>query len=489
MDGLRDRLIKVVGRENFFDDNKTLAMYACDESFAKSMMPRFVVKADSAEKVQQIVKLANETKTPLVPVSSGGKRYKGDTVPSVPEAVILDLSGMKKILNINRQQRIAVVEPGVTYGELLAALKKEGMTLSVPLTPKMSKSVVASVLDMEPRLNSLHQWNFIDPLRCTEVVWGDGNKMFTGEAGGSPMDLAKQWQTEKWQISGTGPMMLDFYRLLTGSQGSMGIVTWASLKCEVDTMLHKLHLVAAKKSEDLNDFMYRVLRLRLSNELMIMSGTYLASLLGVSAEKVIELKKELPAWVALVGIAGREILPEERVSAQELDIAEIAQQFGLKMVPAVNGAKGDQVLEKILNPSGSKYWKETYKGAFQDIFFTTTLDKTPAFIQAMNTMAEECGYPTTDIGTYIQPQNMGTSCHCEFSLPYDASDAKQTEQVKKLFQKASESFAMMGAYYLRPHGIWAHLQLNKDAQSTSLLKKMKDIFDPNNIMNTGKLSI
>ena len=44
----------------------------------------------------------------------------------------------------------------------------------------------------------------------------------------------------------------------------------------------------------------------------------------------------------------------------------------------------------------------------------------------------------------------------------------------------------LGGYYARPYGIWAGIQLNKDAQSYVMLKKMKDIFDPNNIMNTGK---
>lgn len=489
MDGLKEKLVSIVGTNSVSDDTQVLERYAKDRSLATPMMPRFVVKVKSADEVQKIVKVANETKTPLVPVSSGAPHYKGDTVPSVPQSVIVDLSGMKKILNINRQQRVAIVEPGVTYGELQTALSKEGMTLSTSLAPRATKSVLASVLDIEPRLNSLHQWNFIDPLRCAEVIWGDGNRMFTGEAGGSPMDLEKQWSTEKWQVSGTGPMMLDFYRLLTGSQGSMGIVTWVSLKCETNTKVHKLYFVPAKRSEELNDFVYRVLRLRFSNELMIMNGSYLAALLGESANQVTALMGDLPPWVALVSVAGREILPEERVKGQEQDIAEIAQQFGLHTVPAVPGAKGGDVLAKMLNPSKENSWKETYKGAFQDIFFTTTLDQTPPFIEKMYWLAEEAGYPAKDIGIYLQPQHMGTCYHCEFSIPYSPDNKKEEERVKKLFYKASEAFSSMGAYFLRPHGVWARLQLNKDAQSATLLKKMKGIFDPNNIMNTGKLSV
>jgi FAD/FMN-containing dehydrogenase len=489
MDGLVERLAALVGRENVVDDASTLERRSKDGSFAAPMKPRLVVKVKNADQVQSIVKLANETGTPLVPVSSTGPGQRGDTVPSVPEAIIVDLSGMKRILSVNRQQRMAVVEPGVTYGELNAALAKEGLEFSMPLAPKAGKSVVASVLDMEPRLNALHQWNFIDPLRCTEVVWGDGNRMFTGEAGGGPLDVEKQQESERWQVSGTGPMMLDFYRLLTGAQGSMGIVTWASLKCEAASPLHAMHLVPAAKVEDLIDFVYRVIRLRLGSEMAIVNRAALAALVADDSADMAALTASLPAWVALVGVSGQSLLPEQRVQAQTLDIAEIAQQFGLKLLPSLPGLSGEKVYAKATGTGGASSWKNKAKGAFAELFFTTTLDRFPEFNAKMTELAAAAGYPLADIGVYVNPQNMGTSYHCEFILPYDGASASETARAKKLFVHASEVFAGMGAYYLRPHGIWSRLQLNKDAQSTMILQRMKGIFDPNNIMNTGKLGL
>jgi FAD/FMN-containing dehydrogenase len=489
VDAIKERLVAILGEESVSDNAEILESFASDRSFVKPLKPWFVVKPVNTAQVQKLVKLANEADMPLVPVSSGSPRFRGDTVPGVPQSIIVDLSGMKKILSINRRHRMAVVEPGVTYEELLPALASEGMTLSMPLAPKPNKSVLASVLEVEPRLNALHQWNYTDPLRCMEVIWGDGNRMFTGEAGGGPADLQKQQSAEKWQVNAVGPMMFDFYRLLTAAQGSMGIVTWASLKCEVLPKIHKLYIVPADKPEDLNDFVYRVIRLRFSNELMVMNSSYLAYLLGDCTEEIKRLQAELPSWVALIGIAGRELLPELRVEAQENDIAEIAQQFGLKLLPSVPGAVGEEVLGKIINPSEGKYWKETYKGAFQDIFFVTTLDRTPEFIDAMYSLATASGYPATDIGVYIQPQHMGSSYHCEFSIPYNPADAMETSKVQKLYIKASEEFSSMGAYYARPYNIWSRLQINKDAQSTIILKKLKGIFDPNGIMNPGKISI
>ena len=73
------------------------------------------------------------------------------------------------------------------------------------------------------------------------------------------------------------------------------------------------------------------------------------------------LKAELPNWVAAVGISGDILLPELKVSGQEQDIADIAKQVGLPFHSAIPGATGEEVLSKSINPSGEKYWKQTYK--------------------------------------------------------------------------------------------------------------------------------
>lgn len=489
MESMKQKLVGIVGANNVIDNPAVLESYSKDESFATPMMPVLVVKPENSAQVQELVKWANESKTPLVPVSSGAPHFKGDTVPSVPESVIVDLSGMNKIININRQQRMAVIEPGVTYGQLQEALAKEGMTLSTSLRPRANKSVLTSVLEIEPRLNCLHQFNYTEPLRCTEVTFGDGNTIFTGEAGNGPRDLAKQWEQEKWQVHSNGPNMTDMLRMIIQAQGSMGIVTWASLKCELLPTIKKMYLVPAKKSNDLEAFAYKVTWARFGDKLYMMNRAYLANLLGETSEKICELKAELPNWVAAVGISGDMLLPELKVSAQEHDIADFAKLAGVQFLSAIPGATGEQVLSKSINPSGENYWKQTYKGSFQDIFFITTLDKTSKFIDAMYELAIEAGYPTEDIGIYIQPQHMGTSVHLEFSLPYNPDNAKEVKKVKDLYNKASREMSKLGGYYARPYDIWATIQLNKDAQSYEILKKIKNIFDPNNIMNTGKLTL
>ena len=66
-----------------------------------------------------------------------------------------------------------------------------------------------------------------------------------------------------------------------------------------------------------------------------------------------------------------------QIQSHEQHIADIAQQFGLKYVPALPGLSGDAAYRKLTGTCGAESWKARKKGAFAELFFTTTLDKVP----------------------------------------------------------------------------------------------------------------
>ncbi|MDR1571154.1 MAG: FAD-binding oxidoreductase [Clostridiales Family XIII bacterium] len=484
----KESLVKMLGEERVIDDPKILASYAETRSFGPHFAPWLAVRPDGPEAVERLVGWANESRTPLVPVSSKGLKIRGDSVPSVPEAVVVDLSDMKKILSVNRQHRIAVVEPGVTYGELNAALAEENMVMPMSLRPKAGKSVMTDVLEGEPRLNPMVQWSYYDPLRCMEVTWGEGVRMFTGEAAAGARDLESQWADEKWQVNVAGPFMLDFYRVLTAAQGSMGIVTWASLKCAVKPLLHRMFVASANSLSELEGFVYRAMWTRFPDEIFIMNRSQLASLLGKTSGEIAVLKPLLPPWTVAVGVAGRELLPEERFEARSKDLTDIAQENGLDLRESIDSLDGDAVLREASSACVGTYWKDLWAGSSQSIFFVTQLERAPLFLKRVTELAESLSYPVGDIGVYIQPKHLGSAYHMEFTLPYDPDSARETRLAEELFDAASREIAGLGGYYSRPYGKWAGIQLNKDAQSLLALKRIQGIFDPNGIMNPGKLA-
>jgi FAD/FMN-containing dehydrogenase len=448
------------------------------------LKPWSVVRPQNVVQVQELVKWANQTQTPLVPVSSGPPHFHGDTVPSSPGAVMVDLSGMKKIIHIDTRNRMVIMEPGVTYGELQPELAKSGLRVSSSLAPRANKSVVANLLEREPITIPRYQWNFLDPLRCLEVVWGDGQKMTTGDSSGN---LEDEWAKGFAQVGPTGPAQTDFYKLASAAQGSMGIITWASIKCEVLPSVHKMFFVRANKLEDLLDLTYDILRIRFGDELLILNRWQLATLLGKSSDQIKALADQLPPWLLLIGIAGRNRLPQERLAYQEKDISAMAQKYRLQLLPAILDIDSSDVLKAVLNPSKDSYWKLGYKGACQDIFFLSTLDKSPDFVKVLYAVTKSFNYPNSEIGVYIQPVHQGASCHIEFDLPFDRNNPHELSRMQELYIKASEELLNHGAYYSRPYGIWANMAYNRDAQTTNVLRKIKGIFDPNNVMNPGKL--
>jgi FAD/FMN-containing dehydrogenase len=486
MDDKKSELKEIVGNEGIFPKSEFDAFYSLDHELTKSFPPDLRIAPKNTDEVQKIVIWANETQTPLVPVSSGSPHFRGDTYPTAPEAVMVDLSNMKRILKIDRRNRLALIEPGVTYTELQPALREEGLRIIAPLLPRKNKSVLTSLLEREPVMSPKYQWNLLEPLRSLEIIWGNGDKFYSG-SGTLRGENNEDWKAGLVPLVGPGPGQLDFYKFVSAAQGSMGIVTWASVKCEVYPETRKLFFVPAQKLEDLIDFTYQLLKFRFGDELFILNSTCLANILGAQAVEIESIKNKLAPWTVVVGINGGQILAEEKLAAQEADIRDIAQQQGLSLVPALEGIRGDEMLDIILHPSSEPYWKLRFKGGSQDIFFLSTLDKTPGFINTMFSIANEEQYPVPDIGIYIQPVQQGVGCHCEFILPFERQNQTEVQKTQGLFRKASQSLFRKGAYFSRPYGIWADMVYNADARSMIVTQKIKDIFDPQHVMNPGKL--
>jgi FAD/FMN-containing dehydrogenase len=299
------------------------------------------------------------------------------------------------------------------------------------------------------------------------------------------MEIRKKTQdTALYQY---GPGQFNYHKLLSAAQGTMGIVTWASLRCEVLPKVQKFFLVPSDGLDNIIGFAYKLLRIRFHDELLLLNSSSLASILGEGTEQIMALRKELPPWTLVLGLTGRDIMAEERVAFLEKDIGDIAQQFGVHLESAIPGASDGQVAEAVLNPSKEPYWKLRNKGGCQDIFFLTTLNRIPEFVTTMNSLAEAFKYSPSDIGVYIQPTHLGTSCHLEFSLPFDLSDEREVAMVQGLFTKASKELGKQGAFFSRPYGIWADMAYSRNAEHTSLSRKLKGLFDPNNVLNPGKL--
>jgi FAD/FMN-containing dehydrogenase len=483
----KEKLVKIAGASNVSYDQANLDEYSRDVSFVNAIRPECVVKPTSTEAVQQLVKLANETSTPLVPVSSGPPHFRGDTVPSIGGAVIVDMSKMKKIINVDRARRVAMVEPGVTFGELIAASQKEGIRLNLPLLPRKSKTVIGSLLEREPVIMPKYQWDISDPLACVDVIFGSGEEFRTGQAAG-PGTVEEQWKVGGVQKAPYGPGVASWHRIIQGAQGTIGIVTWASMRCELLPSVEEPFVVGSDNFVTLVELASWLVRLRMVNECFILNNTNLAAIFAKKWPKDYQaLKDAMPAWILFYNVAGYEYLPEERVSSYIKDITDITKRMGVEALKAVGGISANEILKTVQQPSEEPYWKLRYKGGCEDVLFLTINDKLEGQIGAMFDTVKKGGYPSSDIGVYIQPIVQGTGVHCEFNLFYDPANASEVTRVKNLTNAAVKALLAKDAFFSRPYGENSKMIMNRDAATIGVLNKLKKMFDPNYIMNPGKV--
>jgi FAD/FMN-containing dehydrogenase len=482
------RLVEIVGASNVSHEQAILGEYSRDLSFVPTVRPRYVVKPVNVKQVQDIVRWANETLTPLVPVSSGPPHFRGDTIPSVGGAVILDLSRMKRILRVDPINRLAMVEPGVTFAELQPELEKAGLFAYMPLCPRSSKSVIGSMLEREPITMPAHHWDCTDPMLCAEIVFGTGDKLRGGEAAG-PDTIEEQWEMGKAQMTPMGLGQFNEHRLISGAQGTIGIVTWSTLKCRFLSKLNRTFFVPIDKIEPLIDLSYKLMRIRLGDHLLILNGLNLACLLAETPGKIEELREIFPPWILIVSFEGYGELPEDKVRYQEADFMDIAQSCQLEPKTVIEGARADDIAMILSRPSDEPYWKLRFKGRCNDILFLTTLDKTPEFVSAISHLMHSQRYPVENMGVYIQPVVQGTSCHCEFNLYSDPAKQNELDKVRWMVNEGSRDLAKQGGFFSRPYGAWVDFAYTGTAETVAMQRKIKKIFDPRGILNPEKLCL
>jgi len=478
---VKKRLTTIVGNESISDAPEVIARYSRDRSFEPAGRPSFVVFPRNTAEVCTLVKYANEISLPVVPASSWIHSY-GCAILRMG-GVVLDLSGWKKIHKIDYRNRAVRIEPGVTYDELQKALEKEGLRALMPLLPYKNQSVLTAHLEAHPMM--IPEFNYSEPLFTAEIVMPNGEIFRTGSAAPAPPEVINTNMVGPW---GSG---FDWNRLYTRAQGTLGIVTWANIMAEPLPTKEKIYFTPFQSIDDLVSFTYRIQRKWIGYECFALNRASLAAILAERMpDDYHDLEKKLPEYTHIFCIAGLKRLPDERIAYQESDFLEVARACGAHPQLTIPEApQAESFFAHHLRRCWEKeiYWKEAYKGASADIFFIMTMNRAALFISAMKEEAVRAGYPFEDIGIYLQPIENGRAAHLEFIIPYNPDDTGECSLVRRLHRSVSERMYALGALFTRAYGTWSEMVYGRNALQYQTAKLIKEILDPNNIMNPGKL--
>jgi 4-cresol dehydrogenase (hydroxylating) len=166
------------------------------------------------EQVQAVVRVANQYRVPLYPISTGRNLAYGGSAPVYSGSVVLDLKRMNRVLEVSERNAYALVEPGVSYFDLHEHITKADLDVWIDPPDPGWGSVIGNALDGGGGWTASPFRDHFGSHCGMEVVLANGEVVRTGMGA---LPDSKSWQHNRW---GYGPWVDGLFR-----QGNMGVVT------------------------------------------------------------------------------------------------------------------------------------------------------------------------------------------------------------------------------------------------------------------------
>jgi len=439
--------------------------YSYDASFATQLEPKepeIVVIPQSTEEISACVKLANEYKVPLYP-RGAGTAQTGGPVP-VMGGIVMDLSRMNRILEIDHKNMQVVIEPGVVQANLNNALKEYG--LFFPPDPGSAKmcTIGGMVANNSSGLRAVKYGNTRFYVLGLEVVLPTGDVIITG---GSKSKALKS-------VSG-----YDLAHLMVGSEGTLGIITKLRLKVLPLPPGRGIVLCSFSKLEQAGEAVNALFRsgiLPSALEIMDQQCTKAANLMRPQLA--------LPENEALLVIEADG--SKEEVASQVKRITEVIRQFTDYVKFSDEPEECQQLWQARqivgaatgrLKPGGFR----VYGG--EDI--CVPLSRLPETLRKIHEIARSYNIVCAIYG-HIGDGNLHTS------PVINRRDKEEIENAKKMIEDIHRLAIEMEGTTTAEHGVGiVRAQYMEIEHGTALevMKAIKRTLDPNNILNPGKMAL
>ena len=205
MDNLIDNLSAIVGRENVLSKPDELLVYECDGLPQHKHRPRAVVFPSSTEETAAIMRELARANVPFTPRGAGTGLSGGAL--ALNSGVVIELARMRKILSIDPENRLAVVQPGVVNLNVSKAVAPYGLYYVPDPSSQPSCTIGGNIAESAGGIHCLKYGTTTDHVLGLRVVLADGEIVDLGGA-------------EGYDLLGT----------FIGSEGTFGIATEATLK-------------------------------------------------------------------------------------------------------------------------------------------------------------------------------------------------------------------------------------------------------------------
>jgi len=451
-----DQILKdlqnIVGKEFATNSPEDLYIYSQDPGASLPRPVDFVVMPKTTEEVQKIVKLANEEKIPLVPMG-GGLTLSGLIIP-VRGGIILDMKRMNQIIEINELSRYALIEPGVSTGQLLAYLNEHHPNLqpAIPDAPP-SATVAGNVL--------IHGSGYLSQ------KYGDHGAIVNGLevvlASGEVVRLGSCAVSDYWFARGPIP---DLVGLFLSSFGTMGIVTKLSVQIFPKPKFRKIVFGLMKDEENIPKLL-----------LEITTKEFI--------EDVILGKQDKPEWMKgyiffMVYITGDS---QEDIDAKLKILKKIYRKNGARYMKAPQKMI-DLYIEKPIFASGAADFRKG--GGFEYVGANMPLEKIPEAYHRGAEISRKYGIPPT-LGSRLIGQTHNIVMF--FSYSFNRADPDDMQNARNALEETNHLALELGGIPWKGELGAQKLILKKmDPNYKKMFFNIRQMLDPNGIMNPGNWS-
>jgi glycolate oxidase len=453
---VKNRIEQIVGPENFSDSLIDLIAYAKDASEYRHR-PDAAVWPVTREQVSTLLKLANREKFAIVP-RGAGTSLAGLAVPE-RGGLIMDMGRMDKILEINIEDRLVVVQPGVVYADLDKKLSPHGFFFPPDPASGAVCTLGGNVATNAGGIKGAKYGTTKDYVLALEVILADGSVLRTGS---------------RCMKTSSG---YDMTKLFVGSEGTLGVIIEITLKINPKPPLLSTAMAMFDDLEDAGRAISQIMH----------SGILPCALEIVDQQTLRAINQnttlDLPEVEAIL-VAETDGYTREETEYQIDKVVGIFQRNRASMVRRADDRQEAEALWTARKTAYGVMARINNNLFVEDL--AVPMSKVPEMLRAISDLAKKHRLIIPTVG-HAGDGNLHPV------ISFDGTNAEEVHRVEAASAELFEKVIRLGGTLTGEHGIGLakarFMGMEHDVKSMEYMRGIKRLFDPNNILNPGKMAL
>src|SRR5690606_17091710 len=464
---LIERFSAIVGENNALTATDDIAPYLIEQRDLYNGRTPLVLRPASTQEVAQILKLAHETNTPVVPQGGNTGLVGAQTPDETGTAIVLALGRMNKIRSLDPIGNLVTVEAGVILKNLQDEVEKAGRLFPLSLGAEGSCQIGGNLGANAGGTAVLAYGNMRELCLGVEVVLPNG-------------EILNDLRYVKKDNTG-----YDLKDLFIGSEGTLGIITAAVLKIFPQPKGKGVSYAGLRSLDDV----LRLFQLATEHAGPSLTGFELMPRMGVefTIRHVDGVRDPLETphdWYALIDISSSRSEEDARTTLETI----LGEAFEADILQDAAIAESVAQAHSFWKMREEMSWAQKPEGGSIKHDISVPVASIPAFIKEADAAVLEMvpGARIVCFG-HIGDGNL----HYNISQPIDADKEKFLSHWGEMNHRIHTIVASYGGSISAEHGIGQlkrdELEYFKDAQALDLMRRIKQAIDPKGIMNPGKV--